>query len=112
MEEAVSDVLDLRMRESDGLSRMIVLSLIAHGVLLAAFVLMPADWRGAKSAKNVVRMTISLNGGAPGPNNGGMTQMSSDVRAAVVAMKPEAERTMPTASASDGSPSSPRRNGR
>ena len=53
MEEAVSDVLDLRMRESDGLSRMVVLSLIAHGVLLAAFVLMPADWRGAKSQGTV-----------------------------------------------------------
>ena len=38
MEEAVSDVLDLRMRESDGLSRMLVVSLIAHGVLLAAVV--------------------------------------------------------------------------
>ena len=77
MQEAVSDVLDLRMRESDGLSRMFVVSLVAHGVLLAAVVLMPADWRGAKSARNVVRMTISLNGGAPGPNTGGMTQMSS-----------------------------------
>ena len=76
MHEAVSDVLDLRMRESDGLSRMVVVSLVAHGVLLAAVVLMPADWRGAKSARNVVPMTISLDGGAPGPNTGGMTQMS------------------------------------
>ena len=42
MEEAVSDVLDLRMRESDGLSRMVLLSLVAHAVLLAAIVLMPA----------------------------------------------------------------------
>jgi TonB family protein len=77
MHEAVSEVLDLRMRESDGLSRMVVVSLVAHVVLLGAVVLMPADWRGAKNQKNALRMTISLNGGAPGPNAGGMTQMSS-----------------------------------
>jgi TonB family protein len=65
------------MRESDGLSRMFVVSLIAHAVLLGAVVLMPAEWRGGKDSKNVVRMTISLSGGAPGPNTGGMTQMSS-----------------------------------
>jgi TonB family protein len=77
MHEAVSDILDLRMRESDGLSRMFVVSLVAHLVLLGAVIIMPADWRGAKSKDNAIRMTISLNGGAPGPNAGGMTQMST-----------------------------------
>jgi TonB family protein len=89
MHEAVSDILDLRMRESEGLSRMVVVSLVAHVALLAAVILMPADWRGAKNQKNAVRMTISLNGGAPGPNAGGMTQMSTRPVQAVAPPEPK-----------------------
>ena len=75
MHEAVSDVLDLRQRETDGLSRMLVVSLIAHAVLLTGFFLVPADWRTTKKKEDTVRMMISL-GGAPGPATGGMTQLS------------------------------------
>ena len=48
MHEAVSDVLDLRMRGSEGLPRMVVLSLVAHVALLVAVVLMPDYWRSTK----------------------------------------------------------------
>jgi TonB family protein len=97
MHEAVSDILDLRMRESEGLSRMLVVSLVAHVVLLAALVFMPADWRGAKNDRNTVRMTISLNGGAPGPNAGGMTQMSTRPVQAVAPPEPKPRPETPPA---------------
>jgi TonB family protein len=76
MREAVSDVLDLRMQEADGLSRMVFVSLTAHAVILAAFLLMPASWRMGTVQKKETPMMISL-GGAVGPNAGGMTQMSN-----------------------------------
>jgi TonB family protein len=76
MREAVSDVLDLRMREPDGLSRMVTVSLAAHAIVLSAFLLMPASWRMGTVQKKETPMMISL-GGAVGPNAGGMTQMSN-----------------------------------
>ena len=88
MNEAVSDILDLRMREGDGLSRMIVVSLCAHAVLLAAFFLMPAEWRTRTRKEEGVRMMISL-GGAPGPQTGGMTQLSG--RSVQAVAPPEAK---------------------
>jgi len=88
MHEAVSDVLDLRMREADGLSRMVVLSLVAHGVILSAFLLMPASWRMGTVQKKETPMMISL-GGAIGPNAGGMTQMSN--RSVQAVAPPEAK---------------------
>jgi TonB family protein len=75
MNEAVSEILDLRMRQDQGLPRMVVLSLVAHAVLFAGFVLVPADWRTAQPKEKVTPMFISL-GGAVGPNAGGMTQLS------------------------------------
>jgi TonB family protein len=97
MHEAVSDVLDLRTRESEGLSRMVVVSLTAHVVLLAAIVFMPAEWRSSKVDKNAVRMTISLDGGAPGPNAGGMTQMSTKPVQAVAQPEPKPRAETPPA---------------
>ena len=95
MREAVSDILDLRAREAEGLSRMVVVSLAAHAVLLTVIWLMPADWRsGGKPADNVVRMTISL-GGSPGPNAGGMTQISGRPVQAVAPPEPRRVETPP-----------------
>ena len=76
MREAVSDVLDLRMHEADGLSRMVLVSFAAHAVILTAIVLMPASWRMGTAEKKETPMMISI-GGAVGPNAGGMTQMSN-----------------------------------
>ena len=42
MHEAVSDILLERAREHDGINRMVLVSLFAHGALIATLVLMPA----------------------------------------------------------------------
>src|SRR3954454_14779312 len=88
MNEAVSDVLDLRLRETEGLSRMLVVSLAAHAVLLTGFVLMPASWRTAPAKEKSNPMFISL-GGAVGPNAGGMTQLSGRSVQAVAPPEPK-----------------------
>jgi TonB family protein len=89
MREAVSDILDLRARQAEGLSRMVIVSLVAHGVLITALVLAPRSWTGfhARVPPNV--MTISL-GGAPGEDTGGMTQLSARPVQTVAPPEPKA----------------------
>ena len=88
MNEAVSDILDLRMRERQGLPRMVVVSLVAHAVLLTAFILLPSDWRTSRAKEKSNPMFISL-GGAVGPNAGGMTQLSGRAVQAVAPPAPK-----------------------
>jgi TonB family protein len=88
MHDAVSDVLDLRMRASEPLSWMVVVSLVAHAGLLAAIVLMPADWRTEQKKPKSNPLLISL-GGAVGPNAGGMTQLSGRSVQAVAPPEPK-----------------------
>jgi TonB family protein len=68
-----TDVLRDRMQQSDGLQRMLAVSILLHGALVALVVLAPGAWftQGAREPRSV--MTISLGGGVPGPENGGMT---------------------------------------
>jgi TonB family protein len=87
MHEAVSDILDLRMRDSHGLSRAVGVSIAAHAALLAAVVLAPADWR-SRPAMKPNPMFISL-GGAVGPNAGGMTQLSGRTVQAAAPPEPQ-----------------------
>lgn len=75
MREAVSDVLVDRARYADRFSRMVLYSLIAHGVLITAIILMPASWRQAELDLNRPVMTITL-GGTPGPDAGGRTSIA------------------------------------
>lgn len=75
MREAVSDILAERAQVVDGISRMVIVSLIAHGFLLSTLIFMPGFWSGAAPRRENV-MTISL-GGAEGPNAGGMTPLSA-----------------------------------
>ena len=70
--EAVTDILAARMRPAAGMNRTVVVSLLAHAVLLTAFFMMPSFGPDQKTDREV--MTISL-GGAPGPKAGGMTPM-------------------------------------
>ena len=42
-----------RSREADGLSRMIVVSLVLHGVFMTALVLAPLEWRQTASDKKL-----------------------------------------------------------
>lgn len=75
MREAVSDILAERAQVADGLSRMVIVSLVAHGLLLSTLIVTPGFWSGSPPPKEHV-MTISL-GGAEGPNAGGMTPLSA-----------------------------------
>src|SRR5918993_3918533 len=72
MMEAVADILSDRMRQPRGMNRTVMVSLLAHAALLAAFFLMPSLTPARDSERQV--MQISL-GGAPGPRAGGMTPM-------------------------------------
>jgi periplasmic protein TonB len=92
MQEAVSAILDDRAKEAAGLSRMLMLSLAAHVAIVAAFVLVPGDWRSRTSPDAAV-MTISL-GGAEGPDTGGMTTMTD--RAVQSIAKPDAPKALDT----------------
>ena len=68
MQEAASSVLVDRSREVDGVNRMIVVSLIAHGVLTTALILAPREWFTSRAEPEPKRMMISL-GGAQGPTS-------------------------------------------
>jgi TonB family protein len=76
MHEAVSDILVGRRQDADGLNRMVLVSLVAHGVLLTVLVLAPSSWWTTSREAPSTAITISLGGGAPGTDTGGMTQMA------------------------------------
>lgn len=69
--DAVSEVLVARAPKDDGLSSMLGASVMAHIVLLAAFVFLPTWWFGAEVEQPETIMQISL-GGPIGPNDGGL----------------------------------------
>lgn len=73
MHEAVSDVLSERSHVDDRMTRMVLVSSIAHVGLLIGLVLLPAEWKHPDP--NVAIMTITL-GGSPGPRTGGMTPIA------------------------------------
>jgi TonB family protein len=68
-----TDVLRDRMREPAGLPYMTTASLLIHGALVAAVLLAPGDWFSQRAQEPRTVMTITLGGGTPGPQNGGMT---------------------------------------
>lgn len=75
MREAVSQILEERAQLTGSASRMVLVSLIAHGALLSTMILVPSFWQTA-TATNERVMEISL-GGVEGPNTGGMTPPSA-----------------------------------
>ncbi len=76
MQEAVSSILIGRSREADGLNRMIVISLVIHGVLMTALVLVPRDWLRVQPEEQAPPMMISL-GPSGTADTGGMTAITS-----------------------------------
>lgn len=76
MQEAVSDVLVDRARVANGLSRMVIVSLAAHAVLLSTIVATRGNWQVGTIPPKVTPMMITLSGGA-GPDTGGMTPISN-----------------------------------
>jgi TonB family protein len=75
MHESVSDILFERSQATDGINRLVLVSLLAHVVLIGAIAVMPAGWRTSRSS-DVTPMMITLSGGT-GPDAGGMTQISN-----------------------------------
>jgi TonB family protein len=82
----VADVLRDRIGEPDGFQRMAVISLLAHLAVFAILVFMPGHWLSLRDAAPKTVMTITLDGGNGGPNNGGMTSIAGK---AVQAETPE-----------------------
>ncbi len=93
MREAVSGILSERAQETDGLGRMLMLSLVAHTVLLALIVLAPSGWLTAPEKTERSGIVISL-GGVEGPETGGMTSIAD--RAVQAVAKPEAVKRVET----------------
>lgn len=71
----VTDILRDRMQEPAGLQKMISVSLLLHGALIAVLLLAPRGllMKGADAPRTV--MTITLGGGGAGPSSGGMTSI-------------------------------------
>lgn len=66
--DAVTEILVERTQQADKVTRMVILSLVAHGLLITAVAFAPRPW-GSTAVDNSHVMTISL-GGAPGPSQG------------------------------------------
>jgi protein TonB len=75
MKEPVSDILADRAQITIGMSRMVMLSLLAHGVLVSLLLFSPDWWRVAPVAEDNA-MFISL-GGVEGPETGGFNPPSA-----------------------------------
>ncbi len=75
MREAVSDIITERSQAVEGVSRMVVLSVLAHVVLLTVIAVKPDFWTG-RHAPEAEPMVISL-GGAEGPEAGGLNPLSA-----------------------------------
>lgn len=77
MREAVSEVLASRAKEADGLSRMVLYSLMAHVVLVTVLAVAPRGWLGSqRESEDATPVMISLDG-APGQDTGGQTQVAA-----------------------------------
>jgi TonB family protein len=94
MREAVSDILEERAQAAAGLSRAVILSLIAHGLLLSTLIVAPQFW-SMTTARNEKVMTISLVGGAEGPESGGRNPLSARPVQEVAPQEPRARPTQP-----------------
>ena len=76
MQEAVSSILISRSRQADGFNRMILVSLVVHGVLLTTLVLVPRDWLRTAPEDQVAPMIISL-GPSGTADTGGNTAITT-----------------------------------
>jgi TonB family protein len=88
----VADVLRDRVGEPDGFQRMAVISLLVHAAVFAMLVLAPGNLLSRREEAPKTVMTITLDGGNGGPNNGGMTSIGGK---AVQAETPEVPKARP-----------------
>ena len=66
--DAVTEILIDRSQQADKVTRMVIVSLVAHAALISAIAFVPNRW-GSAAPDPAQVMTISL-GGAPGPQQG------------------------------------------
>lgn len=95
----VSDVLRDRIAEPAGLDRMTVASLLAHAAIVGALYLMPGGWLSRATPPPKTVMTISLDGGNGGPNNGGFSNISQRAVQTEAPPPPRPEPVRPPAAA-------------
>ena len=92
MEAVVSDILQSRKREPDGLRKTAMISLGAHAAAVALLLLISNVMPTAAKPPRVV-MNISL-GGAPGPKTGGMQMIGGrPIQAAPPSAEPQIAKT-------------------
>jgi TonB family protein len=98
MHDVVSQALYGRLREPEGLRKMVVISSGLHVALAALALIVPARWwsNRLEMPRNV--MEISL-GGAPGPVSGGLTPISGRAIQKAVDTMPKLAPTPPPAAA-------------
>ena len=72
--DIVSEVLVARSRDAEGLNSMVGVSVMAHLVLLAVVVFVPADWWGMQTKEPETILQVSL-GGPEGPRDGGLATL-------------------------------------
>lgn len=92
MREAVSDILVERAQNTDDMSRMVLLSLAGHVLLVAALLFAPDFWTSGAQQQETPMM-ISL-GGAEGPEAGGRNTIAD--RAVQRVAEPEEKPSRPT----------------
>lgn len=91
--DAVSEVLAARQSAS-GVTPMVGVSVLAHGALAAAMVLLPAAWMGIQTKPDEPVMMVSL-GGSPGPETGGRRPESSQSVQTVAPPTPRPQPVLP-----------------
>jgi len=79
--DAVTEILVERSEKVDSLTRMVIVSLVAHAAIVTAVTLLPRQWATARDSTPT--MTISLGGGAPGPKQGYNAISAKQVQEAV-----------------------------
>jgi outer membrane biosynthesis protein TonB len=79
--DAVTEILVDRSQQADKVTRMVIVSLVAHATLISAIALLPSHW-GASRVDDANVMTISL-GGAPGPKQGNNPISAKPVQEAI-----------------------------
>jgi protein TonB len=94
--EPVTEVLQARARPASGMESMFMLSLVGHGAVLAALVLVAPSWRGTQTAPREV-MQISLSGSV-GPKTGGLTPIAAKPVQQALETSPRAPVRPPAAS--------------
>jgi TonB family protein len=100
MQEAVSDILHERARETESIGRMLGVSMAAHVVLMALIVFLPSGWLMPAAPAEENALMISL-GGVEGPDTGGMNPLSG--RTAQAVREPDAPRRPEPAPVADAS---------